>query len=106
MSEFLTAVIQYNKCYQDTYYNHNNLYYQLHAFDFLQVFVYFSSSDIFIVNSSGNVLLIEFAIADRMPELPVFVVINAISIACMVFRYLIKNTISVITSIMSHVKAI
>ena len=35
MSELLTAVIQYNKCYYDTYYNHNNLYYQLHAFNFL-----------------------------------------------------------------------
>ena len=34
-----------------------------------------------------------------------FVVINAISIACIVFWYLIKNTISVSTSIMSHVKA-
>ena len=31
----LNFLQQYNKCYQDTYYNHNNLYYQLHAFDFL-----------------------------------------------------------------------
>ena len=40
-----------------------------------------------------------------MPELILFVVINAVSMACIVFWYLIKNTISVITSIMSHVKA-
>ena len=35
MSELLTTVVQYNKCYYDTYYNHNDLYYQLHAFNFL-----------------------------------------------------------------------
>ena len=65
----------------------------------------FSSSDILIINKGGNVLLIEFAFADGIPELLMFVVINAISIACIVFRYLIKNTISVSMSIMSHVKA-
>ena len=65
----------------------------------------FSSSDILIVNRDGNILLIGFAFADGMPELFVFVVINAVSIACIVFQYLIKNTISVSTSIMLHVKA-
>ena len=65
----------------------------------------YSSSDILIINRGGNVLLIGFAFADGMPELFLFVVINAISIACIVFRYLIKNTISVSTSIMLHVKA-
>ena len=47
-----------------------------------------SSSDILIVNNSGNVLLIEFALAEGMPELLVFVAINAISMACIVFWYL------------------
>ena len=65
----------------------------------------FSSSDILIINNGGNVLLTGFALADGMPELLMFIVINAISMACIVFQYLIKNTISVITSIMSHVKA-
>ena len=65
----------------------------------------FSSSDILIINKGGNVLLIGFAFVDGIPELFVFVVINAISIACIVFQYLTKNTISVSTSIMSHVKA-
>ena len=65
----------------------------------------FSSSDILIVNKGGNVLLIGFALVDGMPELLVFIVINAVSMTCIVCRYLIKNTISVITSIMSHVKA-
>ena len=65
----------------------------------------FSSLDILIINRGGNVLLIGFALADGMPELLVFVVINAITIACIVFRYLIKNTISVITSTVLHVKA-
>ena len=60
---------------------------------------------ILIVNNGGNVLLVEFALAEGMPELLMFIVINAISIACIVFQYLIKNTISAITSIMSHVKA-
>ena len=64
-----------------------------------------SSSGILIVNNSGNVLLIEFALVEGMPELLVFVAINAISIACIVLQYLIKNTISVITSKMLHVKA-
>ena len=64
-----------------------------------------SSSGILIVNNGGNILLIEFALVEGMPELLMFIVINAVSIACIVFRYLIKNTISVITSIMSHVKA-
>ena len=63
------------------------------------------SSGILIINNGGNVLLIEFALAEGMPELLMFIVINAVSIACIVFWYLIKNTISVITSIMSHVKA-
>ena len=53
----------------------------------------------------GNVLLIGFAFVDGMPELLMFVVINAVNIACIVFWYLIKNMISVSTSIMSHVKA-
>ena len=35
----------------------------------------FSSSDILIINIGGNVLLIEFALADGMPELLVFLVI-------------------------------
>ena len=65
----------------------------------------FSSSDILIVNQGENVLLIVFTFADGMPESLVFVVINCISIACIVFQYLIKNMISVSTSIMSHVKA-
>ena len=65
----------------------------------------FSSSDILIINKGRNILLIGFAFVDRMPELFMFVVINAVSIACIVFQYLIKNTISVSTSIMSHVKA-
>ena len=65
----------------------------------------FSSLDILIINNGGDVLLIGFALADRMPELLVLVVINAVSMACIIFRYLIKNTISVITSIMLHVKA-
>ena len=65
----------------------------------------FSSSDILIVNRGGNILLIGFAFVDGMPELLMFIVVNAISIACIVFWYLIKNTISVSTSIMSHVKA-
>ena len=64
-----------------------------------------SSSGILIINNGGNVLLIEFASEEAMQELLMFVVINAVSIACIVFQYLIKNTISVITSIMSHVKA-
>ena len=76
----------------------------MHAFYFLQVSTIFSSLDILIINSSGNVLLIGFALVDGMTELLVFVVINAISMACIVFQYLIKNTISVITIIMSHVK--
>ena len=66
----------------------------------------FSSSDILIINRGGNVLLIGFAFVDEMPELFVFVVINAVSIACIVFWYLIKNMISVSRSIMSHVKAV
>ena len=65
----------------------------------------FSSLHILIVNNGGNVLLIEFVLVDEMPGLLMFIVINAISMAYMVFWYLIKNTISVITSIMSHVKA-
>ena len=64
-----------------------------------------SSSDILIINNGGNVQLIEIALAEGMPELLMFIVINAISIACIVFWYLIKNTISVITSIMLHVNA-
>ena len=60
-----------------------------------------SSSGILIVNYSGNVLLIEFALVERMPELLMFIVINAVSIACIVFQYFIKNMISVITSTMS-----
>ena len=64
-----------------------------------------SSSGILIVNNGGNVLLIEYALADEMPELLMFVVINAVSIACIVFWYFIKNTISVITGKMSHIKA-
>ena len=57
------------------------------------------------MNNGGNVLLIEFALAEGMPELLVFIVINDISIACIVFWYFIKNTISVITSKMLHIKA-
>ena len=64
-----------------------------------------SSLGILIINIGGNVLHVEFALAEGMPELLVFVVINAISIACIVFWNLIKNVISVITSKMSHVKA-
>ena len=33
-----------------------------------------------------------------MPELLVFIVINAISLACIALQYFIKNTISAITS--------
>ena len=53
----------------------------------------FSSSDTLIVNKDENVLLIRFAFVDGMPELFMFIVINAISIACIVFWYLIKNTV-------------
>ena len=38
-----------------------------------------SSSGILIVNNGGNALLIEFALAEGMPELLMFIVINAIS---------------------------
>ena len=100
--ELFTAIVHHYKCYQDTYYDHNNLYYQLHAFNFVKIF---SSSDILIVNKGGNILLIGFAFTDGMPELLMFIVINAVSIACIVFQYLIKNMISVSTSIMLHVKA-
>ena len=65
----------------------------------------FSSSDILIINRGGNVLLIGFAFVDGMPELFVFIIINAVSIVCIVFQYIIKNTISVSTSIISHVKS-
>ena len=65
----------------------------------------FSSSDILIINNGGNVLLIEFALVDRMLELLMFIVINAVSMACIIFQYLIKNMISVSKSIMLHVKA-
>ena len=66
-----------------------------------------SSLGILIINNGGNVLLIEFASSEGMPELLVFVVVNAVSIACVVFQfqYLIKNMISVIMGKMSHVKA-
>ena len=64
-----------------------------------------SSSGILIINNGGNVLCLEFAVVEGMPELLVFVVINALSIACIVFQYFIKNMISDITSKMSHVKA-
>ena len=64
----------------------------------------FSSSDILIVNRDGSVLLLGFDFVDGMPELFVFIDINAISIACIVFWYLIKNMISVSTSIISYVK--
>ena len=64
-----------------------------------------SSSGILIMNNGGNVLLIEFALAEGMPELLMFIVINAISIAYIVFQYFIKNMISVITSKMLHIKA-
>ena len=57
-----------------------------------------SSLGILIINNSGNVLLLEFALVQGMPELLVFVVINAVSIACIVFWHFIKNTISVIAS--------
>ena len=63
-----------------------------------------SSLGILIINNGGNVLLIEFAFMEGMPELLMFVVKNVVSIASTVFQYLIKNTISVITSMMSHVK--
>ena len=63
------------------------------------------SSGISIINNGGNVLLIEFTLVEGMSELLMFVVINAVSIAGIVFWYQIKNMISVITSIMSHVKA-
>ena len=64
-----------------------------------------SSSGILIMNNGGNVLLIEFALVEGMQELLVFIVINAVSIACIVFWYFIKNMISVITSKMSYLKA-
>ena len=64
-----------------------------------------SSPGILIINNGGNVLLIEFALVEGMSESLVFIVINAISIACIVFWYFIKNMISVITSKMWHVKA-
>ena len=44
-----------------------------------------SSSGILIMHNGGNVLLIEFALVEGMPELLMFVVINAVSIACIVF---------------------
>ena len=61
-----------------------------------------SSSGILIVNNGENVLLIEFAFVEGMPELLVIIVMNAVSI---VFQYFTKNMISVITTKMSHVKA-
>ena len=67
--------------------------------------VYDMNNGTIMGNRIVHVLLIGFAFADGMPELLMFVVINAINIACIVFWYLIKNTISVSTSIMSHVKA-
>ena len=75
MSELLTAVIQYNKCYYDTYYNHNHLYYLncMLAISCKSSTI-FSSSDILIVNNGGNVVLIGFALADGMPELLMLVV--------------------------------
>ena len=63
------------------------------------------SSGILIINNDGNFLLIEFALVEGMLELLVFIIINAVGIACIVFQYLIKNTVSVITSKMSHLKA-
>ena len=57
------------------------------------------------MNYGRNVLLIEFALVEGMPELLVFIVINAISIAFIVFQYFIKNMISVITRRMLHIKA-
>ena len=65
----------------------------------------FSSLDILIINNGGNVLLMGIALVDGMPELLMFVVINAVSMAHIIFQYIIKNMISVITSIMSHAKA-
>ena len=53
----------------------------------------------------GNVLVIGFGFTTGMPEFFVFMLMNAISIACIVFRYLIKNVISVTTRRMSHMKA-
>ena len=105
MSELLTAIVHHYKRYQDTHYDHNNLYNQLHTFNSCKSSVIFSSSDILIVNKGGNILLIGFAFADGMPELFMFIVINAVSIACIVFQYLITNTITVSMSIMLHVKA-
>ena len=64
-----------------------------------------SSLGILIVNKGQNVLFIEFALVEGMPELLIFAVINAVSIACIVFQYHIKNKISFSTSIMLHVKA-
>ena len=98
MSELLTAIVQYNKCYYDTI---TIIIIQFPVSLQLSVLL----SGILIVNNGGNVLLIEFALVEGMPELLMFVVINAVSIACIVVRYFIKNTISVITSIMLHVKA-
>ena len=59
---------------------------------------------ILIINNGRNVLLIEFALVEGMPELLVFIVINVVSIACIVFQYFIKNMIIVITSMISNVK--
>ena len=61
-----------------------------------------SSSGILIVNNTGNVLLIDYALVEGMPELLMFIFINTASIACIVFQYFIKNMISVITSNMLH----
>ena len=65
----------------------------------------FSSSGNLIVNNGGNVLVIGYALIDVMPEFFMFILMNAVSMACVVFRYFIKNKISVITRRMSHVKA-
>ena len=69
MSELLTTIVQYNECYYDTYYNHNHLYYHCMLSISCKSSTICSSSGILIVNSDENVLLIEFALVEGMPEL-------------------------------------
>ena len=35
VSELFTAIVHHYKCYQDTHCDHDNLYNQLHTFDFV-----------------------------------------------------------------------
>ena len=102
---FFTTIVQYNECYFNKTITMITCTTNCMLLIFCKSSMICSSSGIFIINNGGNVLLIEFALAEGMPELLVFIVMNAISRVCIVFWYFIKNMISVITSKMLHVKA-